>query len=75
MIEQKCHNEYDGALHFKWINIIVRKVLSYIELIFFLFKRKAGDSLDKDGSDFLRLHSDGPPTFEGPFIMAVNVEK
>ena len=26
MIEQKCQNEYDGALHFKWINIIVWKL-------------------------------------------------
>ena len=26
MIEQKCNNEYDGALHFKWINIIVWKL-------------------------------------------------
>ena len=26
MIEQKCNIEYDGALHFKWINIIVLKL-------------------------------------------------
>ena len=31
--------------------------------------------MDKDGSLFMRLESDGPPGFDGPFILAVNVAK
>ena len=39
------------------------------------FQRRAGDHLDKDGSMFMRLETDGPASFGGPFILAVNVAK
>ena len=60
MIEVKCNSEFNGSEHYKWIQVL----------------RKAGDMLDKEGmgSEFMRLESDGPPSFEGPFIKAINVE-
>ena len=61
MIEVKCNCEFNGSEHYKWIQVL----------------RKAGDMLDKEGmgSEFMRLESDGPPSFEGPFIKAINVEQ
>merc|ERR1712096_364007 len=58
-VDIKCNMDFDGSDLYKWICIM----------------RRAGDHLDKDGSVFMRLESDGPPSYSGPFILAVNVAK
>ena len=76
-VEEDCSLEFTGSLTHKYIYILVNdssNVLCSL-LVCINFQRWAGDSFDTDGSDFMRIESDGPPKSPSPHVLAVKVGK
>ena len=58
-LEIRCYTEFEGSDLYKWINLL----------------RRAGDHFDGDGAMFMRLENDGPTSWDGPFILAKQVDR